>query len=113
MIFLAVPLTPSTDKLVNENLVRKMSAPRYIINVSRGQVIDEPNLFRLLDDGTIEGLGLDVFHEEPVRLSQLPKNLSRVALSSHNASNTRRSIGLANREVDQIIANYLCSQVSQ
>jgi D-3-phosphoglycerate dehydrogenase / 2-oxoglutarate reductase len=64
-ITLHVPLTPETRHLVDTRRLAMMKKGGFIVNTSRGEVIDEPALVRALADGTIAGAALDVFEKEP------------------------------------------------
>ncbi len=65
--FLAVnlPLTPETEKLVDARRLALMKPSAYLINTSRGPIVDQAALVAALSDGTIAGAGLDVFDPEP------------------------------------------------
>jgi len=64
-ISLHIPLTPSTDKMLNDETFAKMKKGVRIINVARGGVIDEEALLRALDSGIVAQAALDVFTQEP------------------------------------------------
>ncbi|MCH93821.1 D-3-phosphoglycerate dehydrogenase chloroplastic-like, partial [Trifolium medium] len=64
-ISLHMPLTPTTNKVFNENTFAKMKKGVRIINVARGGVIDEDALVKALDSGIVAQAALDVFTEEP------------------------------------------------
>jgi len=81
------PHTPSTFHLLNARRLRLMKPSAVIVNTSRGEVIDENALTRMLRAGEIAGAGLDVFergHEVNPRLRQLPN----VVLLPHMGSAT-------------------------
>lgn len=59
------PLTPETEGMVNSEFIKKMKNTAFLINTSRGQVIDEKALAEALNDGKIAGAGLDVLSSEP------------------------------------------------
>jgi D-3-phosphoglycerate dehydrogenase len=61
-----MPLTPQTRHMVNRDLLRKMKPTAFLVNTSRGGVIDQDALIRALEEGWLAGAGLDVF--EPERL---------------------------------------------
>ncbi len=65
VISLHCPLTADTDKLVNKDFIAKMKKTAYLINTSRGQVIDEEDLAKALENGDISGFGADVLSTEP------------------------------------------------
>ena len=80
-----VPLMDSTHHLINEARLKMMKRTAYIINTSRGPVIDEKALVTALQNKTIAGAGLDVFEFEPKLSAGLAK-LSNVILTPHIAS---------------------------
>lgn len=65
VVSLHVPLTDATHHLVNEARLRSMRPTAYLVNTSRGPVVDEPALVRALREGWIAGAGLDVYEDEP------------------------------------------------
>ena len=65
IITLHCPLTAETDKIINAQRIGMMKADAYIINSSRGELIDEDALIGALQDGRIGGAGLDVYTHEP------------------------------------------------
>ncbi|MFN3273524.1 MAG: 2-hydroxyacid dehydrogenase [Paracoccus sp. (in: a-proteobacteria)] len=82
-----VPHTPSTYHLLNARRLRLMKPSAVVVNTSRGEVIDENALTRMLRAGEIAGAGLDVFergHEINPRLRALPN----VVLLPHMGSAT-------------------------
>ncbi|XP_062226953.1 D-3-phosphoglycerate dehydrogenase 3, chloroplastic-like [Phragmites australis] len=64
-ISLHMPLTPATNKMLNDEAFSKMKKGVRIINVARGGVIDEEALVRALDSGIVAQAALDVFTKEP------------------------------------------------
>ncbi|WVZ87454.1 hypothetical protein U9M48_034089, partial [Paspalum notatum var. saurae] len=64
-ISLHMPLTPATNKMLNDEAFAKMKKGVRIINVARGGVIDEDALVRALDSGIVAQAALDVFTKEP------------------------------------------------
>ena len=65
IISLHVPLTKETYQMVNEEFFKKMKSTGFLINTSRGQVVDQEALKIALMQGGISGAALDVFAEEP------------------------------------------------
>ena len=62
---LHVPLSSETKNLVDSRRLSLMKGSAFLINASRGAVVDEVALVRALRQGTIAGAGLDVFEKEP------------------------------------------------
>ena len=65
IISLHCPLTAETEKLIDARRIAMMKPDAYIINSSRGELIDEDALIAALKDGKIGGAGLDVYAHEP------------------------------------------------
>ena len=86
-VSLHVPLLPTTRHLVNERRLRLMKKTSYIINTSRGPVIDEAALVVALKESVIRGAALDVYENEPALTPGLAE-LENVILTPHTASAT-------------------------
>jgi phosphoglycerate dehydrogenase-like enzyme len=65
VLSLHLPLTPDTYQIINARTLSTMKAGSYLVNVSRGQLIDTPALVAALDSGQLSGAGLDVLDIEP------------------------------------------------
>ncbi len=59
------PHTPATFHLLSARRLKQMKPTAYIVNTARGEVVDENELIRMLEAGTLAGAGLDVFEHEP------------------------------------------------
>ncbi|MFC2017628.1 D-2-hydroxyacid dehydrogenase [Chloroflexota bacterium] len=84
-VVLSLPLTPETDRLIGEKELRAMKSTVYLINVSRGGIVDEEALIHALDEHWIAGAGLDVFANEPLPADSRLWKLPNVILSPHVA----------------------------
>ncbi len=89
-ISIHVPLTLETHHLIDEAALRKMKPTAYLVNTSRGPVIDEAALARALKEKVIAGAGLDVFEEEPKIHPDLLE-LENVVITPHIASATHET----------------------
>ena len=99
-----VPLVPATRHLINAERLKIMKSSAYLINTSRGPVIEEMVLVEALRKGTIAGAALDVFENEPSLTSGLA-NLENVILTPHTASATIETRGrMAELAAQNIIA---------
>lgn len=82
-----VPLLPETHHLMNAERLQMMRSSAYLINTSRGSVVDEFALAHALKNGVIRGAAIDVFENEPQIEKQLLE-LDNVILTPHIASAT-------------------------
>lgn len=89
---LHTPLTDETLKLVNKERLSMMKPTAYLINTTRGPVVDEAALYEALKQGTIAGAALDVFEEEPASKDNPLFTLDNIIVSAHNASHTQESM---------------------
>ena len=64
-LVVAAPLTPKTKGMLNMNNLTKMKNTAYIINISRGKVIDEESLYYILSENLIRGAAIDVWYNYP------------------------------------------------
>ena len=87
IISINCPSTPATFHLLSSRRLKLMHDDAYIVNTSRGEVIDENALARLLEAGEIAGAALDVFEHEPAINPKLLK-LDNVVLLPHMSSAT-------------------------
>ena len=86
-VSLHVPLLPSTRHLIGKEELRLMKKTAYLINTSRGPVVDEKALVEALKKKHIAGAGLDVYENEPKLAPGLIK-LKNAVLTPHTASAT-------------------------
>jgi len=81
-----VPLMKETHHLINEEKLRLMKKTAYIINNSRGPVVDEKALHKALKEGWIAGAGLDVFEQEPTPMDNPLLKLENIVVAPHISS---------------------------
>ena len=65
-VVLATPLTAETENTIDREALRAMKASAFLINIARGEVVDDAALLDALRSGAIAGAGLDTFREEPL-----------------------------------------------
>jgi phosphoglycerate dehydrogenase-like enzyme len=82
-IVLSVPLTAETRHIIGERELRAMKPGARLINVGRGQLVDEEALIRALDEKRIAGAGLDVTYTEPLPKESRLWSLDNVIISPH------------------------------
>lgn len=85
-----VPLLATTRHLIGEAQLKMMKKTAYLINTSRGPVIDEKALVVALKNGEIKGAALDVYEEEPKMAPGLAE-LPNTVLTPHTASATEET----------------------
>jgi glyoxylate reductase len=103
IISIHVPLLDSTHHLIDERRLNLMKSSSYLINTSRGPVIDEKALVDALKSNKIKGAGLDVFEFEP-KLADNMADLSNVVMTPHIASGTEEArIDMATISANNII----------
>ena len=133
-ISIHVPYIPSTHHLLNDESISRMKKGSYIINTSRGEIVDTIALIKFLDNGhlggaaidTVEGESLLKYSEEVALLKEqkLPskdlwnsveisilEKMPNVVISPHNAYNTSEAIGRINNTTAQNIINFWYGEV--
>ncbi len=84
-IVLTLPLTEETKGLIGEHQLLSMKKTAYLINVSRGKIIDEDKLLSALEQGKIAGAAIDTFNEEPLPINSKFWELENVIITPHMA----------------------------
>ena len=85
-VSLHAALTPETRWLIGEAQLRQMKPSAYLINTSRGAMIDEPALVRALREGWIAGAALDAFITEPLPADHPFVDVPNILITPHQAS---------------------------
>lgn len=101
-----VPLTETTHHLVNSKRISTMKKTTYIINTSRGEIIDEDALYNALKEGKIAGAALDVFEKEPATGNKLA-TLPNVVCTPHIGAQTKEAQTLAANVIGEKIIMIL------
>lgn len=111
IVSLHVPLLPSTKHLINKESLATMKKTAFLINTSRGGVIDEKELVNALKNNVIRGAAIDVYEFEPKLTKGLTK-LSNIVLTPHIAS-ARQSARdmMAEIAVKNIISSFETGKV--
>ncbi len=97
-----VPFTKETYHMVNAQRLGKMKKTAYLINTSRGEIIDEDALFTALKEEKIAGAALDVFEKEPATGNKLT-TLPNVICTPH--------IGAQTKEAQNLAANVIAEKI--
>ena len=88
IISIHVPHTKETEHMFNSNVFRKMKKTAFLINTSRGKVVNEKDLITALKKKTIAGAGLDVFEVEPIEKDSQLLRLENCLITPHIGSST-------------------------
>lgn len=100
-----------TSKLVSAEVLRALGPTGFLINVSRGSVVDEEALIQALEDGVIAGAGLDVYAAEP-RVPERLLAMDQVVLLPHLASATHETRqAMAELVLDNLDAYFATGKV--
>lgn len=101
LVFISVPLNDSTRHMVNKEFIDKMKPICFLVNTSRGPVIDEKALIHALKTGRIESAGLDVFEDEP-NVPQELLDMPQVTCLPHMGT---ASVGATRSIENQVVEN--------
>lgn len=102
-LVLSCPLTDQTESLLGPDEFRLLDSEAVVVNVARGEVIDQHALVRALQYGQIGGAALDVFEEEPLPPESPLWDLSNALITPHMAWKTPYTVG---RWADLLTENY-------
>lgn len=98
VVIVCLPLTAETRSLIGKNELALLKRTSYLINISRGQIIDEEALIEALRDGRIAGAGLDVFSVHPLPeenpLWELPQVIVTPYISASSPHTMKRAMAI-------------------
>ena len=92
IIFLCCDLNKSSKHLIKYNEIKKMKKEAILINIARGALINNKDLYKALHKKIISSAGLDVFENEPLEKSSKFLKLKNCIMTSHNAFNSKELI---------------------
>jgi phosphoglycerate dehydrogenase-like enzyme len=102
-VVVALPLTKETRHMIGEEQLQMMKPNAYIVNVSRGAVVNTAALIKALKEGWIAGAGLDVFEQEPLPEDSELWKLDNVVMTPHVSGGTPR--------YDELAVGVLCDNL--
>ncbi len=102
-LVIACPLTKETRRLIDADGLRRMPKGARVINIARGEILDETALVEALRSGHLAAAALDAFSEEPLPADSPLWDMPNVIVSPHNASASK---GNEKRCAEMFIANY-------
>ena len=95
------PNTPQTYQIINEKVLSAMNPTSFLINIARGELVDEDALLDALKTGTIAGAALDAFVKEPLPSDHPFWHHERVRITPHIAA-----VPCPRAAAEQIAASY-------
>lgn len=105
IVTLHVPLTKDTVSLINKSVFAKMKPSAFLVNTSRGRVVNQEDLHQALVSGNIAGAGLDVFWQEPpTDIGFL--QLSNLMVTPHIGGNAKEAVEAMGRAAIQNLVEY-------
>jgi D-3-phosphoglycerate dehydrogenase len=107
IVALTAPHTEETHHLINEAALKKMKSTAFVVNTSRGGLIDESALGKGLAEGWIAGAGLDVMENEPVEAERQLLQSEKLIVTPHTAWYTEQAMIRMRRLACQEVARVL------
>jgi len=115
VVCLSVPLTAASERMIGRDELALMKPSGVLVNVGRGEVVDERALVERLREGRIAGAGLDVFAREPLDAGSELLRLEQVVCTPHMAGtgweNVERRIVTVWRNIDAVLRGDVPSGV--
>jgi len=102
VVAICLPLTPQTQGFFGDEVFSQMRKGSFLINVTRGEIVDDKALQRALDSGHIQGAGLDVHTIEPMPANHPFWNYENVVMTPHTAGASQLRSG---RNIDRFVQN--------
>lgn len=113
LVSLHVPLTDATRHLINESRLRSMKPTAFLVNTSRGGIIDLDALARALREGWIAGAGLDVFEPERLPRDHPLLALPNLVATPHVAFYSEESVLELERKAARNVADVLLGRLPE
>jgi phosphoglycerate dehydrogenase-like enzyme len=110
-VVLALPLTRQTAHLIGTAELRVMRPSAVLVNVARGELIDTTALAQALNEGWIDGAGLDVTDPEPLPLNHQLWQSSRCLITPHVANPPDAERESLKRFIEQNVRRYLAGEI--
>jgi D-3-phosphoglycerate dehydrogenase len=111
ILSLHVPLTDRTRGMIGAKQIALMRPGAFIVNTSRGNLIDEPAMIAALQDGRLGGAGLDVFAQEPPDSTNPLFSMPNVIVTPHIASATDAALTQGGIIFTRNVVSYLRGEV--
>ena len=105
IVSLHLPYSEATHHIIDEKRINLMKKGSFIVNISRGGLVDEAMLLVALKSGHLAGAALDCFEQEPYE-GEL-RNLENVQITAHMGSYARETRDLMEQEASRLLVNAL------
>jgi D-3-phosphoglycerate dehydrogenase len=92
VLILACALNEENKYLIKDEVIKTFKNEMYLVNVSRGKLINQTDLVKALLDGKFAGVALDVYEDEPITKANQLQEFDRVIFGTHNGSNTSEAV---------------------
>lgn len=103
----ACPLTPETRKMIDADMLSKLPKGARLMNVGRGEIVDEPALIAALQSGHLAGAYLDVFEKEPLPADSPLWDMPEVICTPHNSGASAGNEGRVREVFVQNVLRFL------
>jgi phosphoglycerate dehydrogenase-like enzyme len=115
IVSLSLPLNAQSDKMIGRSQLALMKRRAILVNVGRGEVVDQDALIECLRERRIAGAGLDVYAKEPLDLRNELMTLEQVVCTPHMAGvgweNVERRIALVWKNIEAVLQGRIPSGV--
>jgi phosphoglycerate dehydrogenase-like enzyme len=111
VVFLALALTPETERIIGADQLAAMGPGSWLVNVARGQHVDTAALVAALDSGVIAGAGLDVTDPEPLPDGHPLWSQQRCIITPHTADTEEMTTGPLARRITDNVASFAAGKL--
>ncbi|MBI2545147.1 MAG: hydroxyacid dehydrogenase [Candidatus Aenigmarchaeota archaeon] len=109
-------LSPETRDMINSSSISKMKKNAFLVNVSRGELVNDDDLLDALNEGKIAGAALDVFTEEPLpsnsKLTEYARTHDNLILTPHIGASTKEAVIKSAKEIVHNVKEFLVNKRS-
>ena len=113
IITLHIPGTPETYHIIGERELASMKPNALLVNVSRGNLIDERHLVTALLSGRLAGVALDVFENEPLNLDNPLIGMNNVILTPHLAASCKEALARMATQIAESVISVLNGKAAE
>jgi D-2-hydroxyacid dehydrogenase (NADP+) len=107
ILVICLPLTPATKNLITLQELQLLGNDGILVNVARGEIVNEPDLIHALQHRIISGAALDVFAHEPLPRSSRLWDCPHVIITPHTAGNVNNYVDAIQRAFIQALKKYI------